>query len=179
MKSIFLWACIWICLFLLPHPVLAGNQPPEVGEVLPGIILKAPSAPEHLKYLGLKAAETFTIPQIKANVVIVEIFSMYCPHCQKEAPTVNTLFNKMANDATLKDKMKLMGKLWFPVLSDFWPHGQVADRYGVLRSDGVSERALFIIDKQGVIRYTDVNDINKRPGLKLLVTELRKINTPE
>jgi len=68
-----------------------------------------------------------------------------------------------------------MGKLWFSVLSDFWPHGAVADKYGVLRSDGVSERALFVIDKKGIIRYIDIHDINKRPPLDDLVKELQKL----
>ena len=68
-----------------------------------------------------------------------------------------------------------MGKLWFPVLSDFWPHGAVAKRYGVLRSDGVSERVLFIIDKKGIIRYINVNDINKRPPLEDLMKTLGKL----
>ena len=68
-----------------------------------------------------------------------------------------------------------MGTLWFPVLSDFWPHGAVAGRYGVLRSDGVSERALFIIDKKGIIRYIHVNDINKRPPLEDLMKSLAKL----
>ena len=45
-----------------------------------------------------------------------------------------------------------MGELWFPVLSDFWPHGAVAEKYGVLRSSGVSERALIFIDKKGIIQ---------------------------
>jgi peroxiredoxin (alkyl hydroperoxide reductase subunit C) len=67
-----------------------------------------------------------------------------------------------------------MGKLWFPVLSDFYPHGKVADTYGVLRSDGTTERALFVIDKKGVIRYIDVHDINKRPPLERLIGELVK-----
>ena len=67
------------------------------------------------------------------------------------------------------------GKLWFPVLSDFYPHGGVADKYGVLRSDGVSERAIFIIDKDGIIRYIDVHDINERPHLEDLVRELEKL----
>jgi alkyl hydroperoxide reductase subunit AhpC len=61
-------------------------------------------------------------------------------------------------------------KLWFPVLSDFYPHGQVAKKYGVLRSEGFSERALFVVDKQGVIRFMDIHDINERPPLM----ELRK-----
>jgi peroxiredoxin (alkyl hydroperoxide reductase subunit C) len=68
-----------------------------------------------------------------------------------------------------------MGKLWFPVLSDFWPHGSVADRYGILRSDGVTERAIFVIDKKGIIRYIGVGDINKRPRLEILVKELERL----
>jgi alkyl hydroperoxide reductase subunit AhpC len=68
-----------------------------------------------------------------------------------------------------------MGTLWFPVLSDFWPHGKVADTYGVLRSDGTSERALVIIDKKGIIRYINVNDINKRPRLEGLVKGLETL----
>jgi peroxiredoxin (alkyl hydroperoxide reductase subunit C) len=68
------------------------------------------------------------------------------------------------------------GNLWFPVLSDFYPHGAVASKYGVLRSDGVSERSLFVIDKKGIIRYLDVHDINKRPRLEVLVKELGKLN---
>jgi peroxiredoxin (alkyl hydroperoxide reductase subunit C) len=69
-----------------------------------------------------------------------------------------------------------MEKLWFDVLSDFWPHGVVAEKFGVLRSDGVSERALFVIDKKGIIRYIDVHNINQRPSLETLVRELEKLN---
>ena len=60
-------------------------------------------------------------------------------------------------------------------LSDFWPHGAVAKRYGVLRANGVSERALFVIDKKGVVRYIDVHDINKRPPLEDLMGALEKL----
>jgi alkyl hydroperoxide reductase subunit AhpC len=45
----------------------------------------------------------------------------------------------------------------------------------VLRSDGTTERALFVIDKKGMIRYIDVHDINKRPPLESLVRELEKL----
>jgi len=70
---------------------------------------------------------------------------------------------------------KEMGDLWFPVLSDFYPHGAAAKKYGVLRSDGVSERALFLIDKKGIIRYIDVHDINTRPNLEFLIKELEQL----
>jgi peroxiredoxin (alkyl hydroperoxide reductase subunit C) len=68
-----------------------------------------------------------------------------------------------------------MGGVWFPVMSDFWPHGKVSELYGVLRTDGTSERALFVIDKKGVIRYIDIHDINRRPDLEVLVKELEKL----
>ncbi len=55
------------------------------------------------------------------------------------------------------------GDIQYPLLSDFYPHGQVAKMYGVLRAEGYSERALFVIDKQGIIQYVDVHDIDKQP----------------
>jgi len=68
-----------------------------------------------------------------------------------------------------------MGGLWFPVASDFWPHGGLSGRLGILRPEGVAERALFIVDEKGVIRYIDVHDINTRPDLGELITALRAI----
>ncbi len=41
------------------------------------------------------------------------------------------------------------GRLWFPVASDFWPHGGLAGKLGILRPEGVSERAIFIVDEKG------------------------------
>jgi glutaredoxin len=62
------------------------------------------------------------------------------------------------------------------LLSDFWPHGKVAQQYGVLRSDGKSERALFIIDRQGIIRYVDVHDIDTQPENEELLKALRAVD---
>ena len=53
----------------------------------------------------------------------------------------------------------------FPLLSDFWPHGAVAEEFGVLRDDGLAERALFIVDPEGVIRYSYVSPIKENPGV--------------
>jgi mycoredoxin-dependent peroxiredoxin len=48
----------------------------------------------------------------------------------------------------------------FPVLSDFWPHGAVAQAYGIFNADlGCALRGTFIIDKQGVIRWSVVNGL--------------------
>jgi peroxiredoxin len=62
-----------------------------------------------------------------------------------------------------------------PLLSDFWPHGEVAKRYGVLRKEGYCERALFIVDKEGIIRYIDIHDIDAQPDNQELFGILREL----
>lgn len=57
-----------------------------------------------------------------------------------------------------------LGGITYPLLSDFFPHGQVARRYGVLRPEGYAERAIFVIDKQGIIRYVDVYPLDQQPN---------------
>jgi len=68
-----------------------------------------------------------------------------------------------------------LGGITYPLLSDFYPHGQVAQTYGVLRSDGRSERAIFVIDKLGIIRYVDVHDIDLQPDNEELFRVLAEL----
>jgi glutaredoxin len=71
---------------------------------------------------------------------------------------------------------KDLGGITYPLLSDFWPHGAVAQRYGVLKDDGRTERALFVVDKQGIIRYVDVHDIDLQPSNVELRRAIREID---
>ena len=52
----------------------------------------------------------------------------------------------------------------------------MAQKYGVLRVEGKSERAIFVIDKEGVIRYIDIHDIDDQPSNEVLRAELRRID---
>jgi peroxiredoxin len=136
------------------------------------------------------AGEKITLSQYrgKRHVVISFVPAAWTPVCSDQWPGYNIakqIFDEQGaillgitvdNLPTLYAWTKQMGKLWFPVLSDFWPHGAVAAKYGVLRSDGVSERALFFIDKDGIIRDIQVSDINKRPDLEQCAITLEKIN---
>jgi peroxiredoxin len=55
--------------------------------------------------------------------------------------------------------------LHFPLLADFEPKGEVARRYGVYRSqDGTSERALFVVDREGVVSWSYVSPVGINPG---------------
>jgi glutaredoxin len=76
----------------------------------------------------------------------------------------------------LKAWAESLGGINYPLLSDFYPHGKVASRYGVLRRDGTSERALFVLDKAGVIRYIDIHDIDRQPDNDELFRVLAEID---
>ena len=80
--------------------------------------------------------------------------------------------SRFANNAWAQS----LGGVSFPLLSDFWPHGEVAAKFGVFNPQrGMPERALFIIDKQGVVRYIDVHDIGEQPDEAMLFEELAKM----
>jgi peroxiredoxin len=70
---------------------------------------------------------------------------------------------------------KSMGGLSYPLLSDHYPHGYVATQYGVMRGSGTVERAIFVIDKQGVIRYIDIHDIGEQPPTDKIMEALDKL----
>ena len=149
----------------------------KVGQRAPDFTLKAVSG-------GTVALSSF---REKKNVVLSFVPAAWTAVCSDQWPGYNIvkdLFDEhdavllgitVDNLPTLFSWTNQMGKLWFPVLSDFYPHGAVAKRYGILRSDGTAERALFIIDKKGVIRYVNVHDINERPPLEALAAELEKL----
>jgi thiol-disulfide isomerase/thioredoxin len=161
----------------ITYPAAAEVKPPEVGSILPEIILNVPKEPEHQKYLGLTGEGTFKIPEIKGKVVIFEIYSMYCPFCQKEAPIVNQLFQNIESNEDLKGKVKLIGigvgnsvfevdffrktyDVKFPLFSDvdFAVHkiiGEVRTPYFVgikINADGTHK---VIYSKLGTIKNAD------------------------
>ena len=84
-------------------------SPPSKGGALPAILLPIPKNPAEKEYLGLSGQAMFKIPQIKTKVVLIEIFSMYCPYCQRDAPIVNELYQLIENNADLKNRIKLIG----------------------------------------------------------------------
>jgi peroxiredoxin len=67
-------------------------------------------------------------------------------------------------------------KLEFPLLADFEPKGAVARQYGAYRqSDGVADRALFVIDEQGIIRWSYLSPIEINPGADGIIDALESL----
>jgi peroxiredoxin len=67
--------------------------------------------------------------------------------------------------------------LHFPLLSDFEPKGEIARTYGVYRRhDGFSERALFVLDEEGVVRWSYVSPIGVNPGADGILDALESLD---
>jgi peroxiredoxin (alkyl hydroperoxide reductase subunit C) len=197
--EMFFITCLMILLTGLfsPTPVLSSSAAYKDNIYNPGQLKPIDSK---LKVKIGDPAPDFTLPSItgeeitlsqfkgKKHVVLSFVPAAWTPVCSDQWPGYNIvkgMFDEneaillgitVDNIPTLHAWTKQMGELWFPVLSDFWPHGAVADLYGVLRSDGVSERALIFINKQGMISDIQVSDINKRPDLESCILNLKKMN---
>ncbi len=191
-------AALGAAVLILSAAVDSGAQTLKDSIYNPGVLKPIDST---LKVKKGQAAPDFTLPSIsgqkvrlsqyrgKKNVVLSFVPAAFTPVCSDQWPGYNMargLFEQ--HDAillgitvdsipTLFAWTRQMGsELWFPVLSDFWPHGAAAAKYGLLRSDGVSERALIFIDKKGIIRDILVSDINKRPDLESCAVALDKLD---
>jgi alkyl hydroperoxide reductase subunit AhpC len=74
---------------------------------------------------------------------------------------------------------KSIGWQEYPLASDYWPHAGTAIKFGILREGeplpGINERAIFVVDKQGTIRFSRVYELGQEPEYDQIVTELEKL----
>jgi peroxiredoxin len=180
--------------------VTSAFSQPEKPTIKSYTLGKLKPTDSQLKVKSGDLAPDFTLPSVsgkkitlsqyrgKKNVVLSFVPAAWTPVCSEQFPgyimVKDTLDQKdtvllgitVDNLPTLKAWTQHIGPLWFEVLSDFWPHGAVADKYGVLRPDGLSERALFFIDDKGVIRAIVVMDINQKPDVKVCFRDMDKLS---
>jgi len=185
---------IVVLALLLAFPGLAGAIKESIYQ--PGELKPIDS---ELKVEAGDEAFDFTLPGIdgrdvslsdylgEKNVMISFIPAAWTPVCSDQWPGYNlarhffddkdTVILGISTDnvPSIYAWVRAMGGLWFPVLSDFWPHGEVAEKFGILRSDGTAERATIMVDKEGVIRFVHVEDINRRPPLEMLVEAMQEM----
>lgn len=112
MKKLSVYVSMMACVFCFMAFSVQAAAPPAPGGVLPDFSLPVPKETADKSYLNISGSffsGSFKIPQIRANVVILQVFSMYCPYCQKDAPHANSLYNRIENDPALKGKIKLIG----------------------------------------------------------------------
>ncbi|PKN71099.1 MAG: redoxin [Deltaproteobacteria bacterium HGW-Deltaproteobacteria-10] len=153
--------------------------------------LLLPNNSADLKYLGLQSSgKTFKPGQIKAKIVILQIYSMYCPYCQADAPHVNRLYGLIESNPALKDKVKIIGigagntpfevatykkkyTVPFPLIpdEDFKIHkilGEVRTPYFIAVKIAAGGRAEVIYSRLGALENNDLflAGLTKSAGLK-------------
>lgn len=100
----------WVMVLILASsPALAAEGPAPMSK-MPAFQLKPADSPEATAaYLGLKGVRTFRLSQVKTKLLVADIFSVYCPVCQNNAPLVNQLFKIIQEDPDLNKNIKMLG----------------------------------------------------------------------
>lgn len=74
---------------------------------------------------------------------------------------------------------KSIGWLDYPLASDYWPHGAVAQKFGIQRLGeplpGINDRSVFIVNKAGKISFAKVYELGQEPDYEELLSELKKL----
>ncbi|WP_432735313.1 peroxiredoxin family protein [Maridesulfovibrio sp. FT414] len=78
------------------------------GDSFPDVELKGKLSAKQSTYLGIHGDGPWKLSAVDADYVLIEIYSMYCPHCQKEAPEANELYEKMLESGKF-GKVKMIG----------------------------------------------------------------------
>lgn len=121
------------------------------------------------------------------NVLLVFYPLAFTGTCQGELCSVRDNVGDFANETTqvltVSVDSPFAHKVWadqqgydFPLLSDFWPHGGVAREYGVFNEErGFANRGTFIIDREGIIRFAEMNlpgDARNQDAWRKLLADL-------
>ncbi len=105
----------------------------------------------------------------KKNVVLAFVPFAFSRVCSAQLPSYEAELERFKNSDTEVVSISMDSthalNAWskaintsFPLLSDFYPQGKVVDLYGVRHTAGMPERAVIVIDREGIIRYIEVTD---------------------
>jgi peroxiredoxin len=132
--------------------------------------------------------QTVSLAELRGNPVILAFYPAdWSPVCGDQMSLYNEMLGEFRRFGATLVGVSVAGvwchaafakdrKLHFPLLADFEPKGAVARAYGAFRaSEGVSERALFVIDKGGVIRWSYVSPVGVNPGADGILAALEAL----
>jgi len=138
----------------------------KVGDQAPDFKLKSTDKTE-FKLSDLKGQK---------NVVLNFFPAAFSPVCSNQMTSIEAEKSKFGEDSILVgvsvdgtwalDAFKKQMGIDFPLLSDYYPHGAVAEKYGVLFPNGAAHRAVIGIDKEGTVRYIDDHAVLEVPELE-------------
>jgi len=151
-----------------------------------GILAAGTQAPDFT--LHVTPDQTLSLAELRGRPVVLAFYPAdWSPVCGDQMGLYNEMLSEFqkfdaeivgisvdgvwCHDAFAKDR-----HLHFPLLSDFEPKGEVARKYGAYRhQEGVTERALFVIDKDGVITWSYRSPVAVNPGADGILEALEKL----
>jgi len=149
----------------------------KVGDIAPDFKLKTAQRDEwHLAdFQGKKNVVLAFVPYAFSRVCSTQLPSYEAELARFRDYNTEVVSVSMDSAYSLNAWSKSIN-VTFPLLSDFYPQGQVVDQYGVRNRGGFPERAVFVIDKDGVIRYIEVlESVNELPDNDELFEALQKL----
>ena len=149
----------------------------KVGDLAPDFTLQSHLDKEvRLSDYRGKTTVLVFFPQAYTPVWTSQIPSYEAEYATFAELNVQVLGISIDHIPVLKAWAESLGDISYPLISDFWPHGEIAKTYGVFREhEGRSERAIFIIDRDGIVQYVDIHDIDEQPDNDVLFAEIRRI----
>ncbi len=81
----------------------------KFGDLFPRYTFPPSASSQDLAYLGISEGKSFTLGDIKADLIVLELINIYCTSCQKQAPIYNEVFALVESDPLMKGKVKWMG----------------------------------------------------------------------
>jgi peroxiredoxin len=108
-RILFLCAAAGVLLAIMGVTAIAADPVRVDAKQLSQMKFAAPENPSQKKYLGLSGSGDFKLTDVKAKYIIIEVFSMYCPICQREASKVNQCHELIQKNSAHRGKVKLIG----------------------------------------------------------------------
>jgi thiol-disulfide isomerase/thioredoxin len=103
---------IWIALLFMPvfcGPVWGEAKPVGFAIPFPDLTFPQTLSEEEQAYLGILQKKSFSIKEIRGNLILIEFISIYCVSCQRQAPIFNELYSSIEKDPRLRGKVKMVG----------------------------------------------------------------------
>lgn len=151
------------------------------------ILAPGTSAPEFT--LPVTADQTLSLNEFLGQPLIIAFYPAdWSPVCSDQLALLNevlpefrkhhaNLIGISVDGCWCHDAFAKKNHLHFPLLADFEPKGDIAKKYGVYRARvGVTERALFVIDKNGKISWSYLSPMGENPGVDGILDALEKLN---
>ena len=123
----------------------------------------------------------------KKNALLVFYPLAYSPVCSAQIPSYQKIYDRFEDldteviaisiDSVFTHKAWAdgLGGISYPLLSDFWPHGAVAESYGIFREKaGTSQRANILIDEKGTVIFVKMYEISQLPDINEVIEFLKK-----